>query len=87
MDDNVSQNTTQRRIDISDINEDMNNISLLNRVYKRYVKDPKEIEEGIGEVDLEIMLVNSLKINAGKVQEIIDSFLVNKTYISIFCLT
>ena len=87
MDDNVSQNTTQRRIDISDINEDMNNISLLNRVYKRYVKDPKEIEEGIGEVDLEIMLVNSLKINAGKVQEIIDSFLINKTYISIFCLT
>ena len=45
------------------------------------------MEEGIGEVDLEIMLVNSLKINASKVQEVIDGFLINKTYISLFCFT
>ena len=65
----------------------MNNITLLKTVYNSYIKDPKGIEEGIGEVDLEILLVNSLKINAGKMQEIIDSFLINKEYISIFCLT
>ena len=51
------------------------------------MKAPKGIEEGAGEIDLEIMLVNSLKINAAKVQEIIDGFLIDKPYISIFCLT
>merc|ERR1711888_437504 len=60
---------------------------MLRRVYNNYVKSPKGMEEGIGEVDLEILLINSLKINAGKIQEIIDSFLINKEYISIFCLT
>ena len=33
------------------------------------------------------MLVNSLKINAIKVQEVIDAFLVDKPYISIFYFT
>ena len=67
--------------------EHINNTAMLRRVYNKYVKSPKGIEEGIGEVDLEILLINSLKINAGKMQEIIDSFLVNKEYISTFCLT
>ena len=65
----------------------MNNISMMNNLYKKYVRNPKGIEAEIGEVDLEVMLVNSLKINAGKVQEIIDSFLLEKYYINIFCLT
>ena len=60
---------------------------LINNLYTKYVKAPKDIEEGIGEIDLEIMLVNSLKINAAKIQEIIDGFLINKPYINIFCLT
>ena len=45
------------------------------------------IDSSIGEIDLELLLVNSLKINAGKVQEVIDEFLLGKTYISIFCFT
>ena len=68
------------------ISNDLNNTTLINNLYKKYVKAPKGLEEGIGEVDLEIMLVNSLKINASKIQEIIDGFLIDKTYISIFCL-
>ena len=77
----------QETPEASNISNDMNDIQLLNRVYRKYVKNPKGIEEGTGDVDLEIMLINSLKINAGKVQEIIDSFLINNTYISVFCLT
>ena len=65
----------------------MNNISLVNRIYREYVKNPKGLEAGMEEIDLEIMLVNSLKINAGKIQEIVDCFLIEKEYISIFCLT
>ena len=33
------------------------------------------------------MLINSLVINAGKIQEITDTFLMDRTYISIFCFT
>ena len=51
------------------------------------MRDPKEPEVGGEEIDLEVLLVNSLKINAGKIQEITDGFLVEKEYISIFCLT
>ena len=38
-------------------------------------------------MNVEILLINSLKINIGKVQEITDGFLIDKEYISIFCLT
>ena len=33
------------------------------------------------------MLVYSLKINASKVQEVIDGFLIDKPYINLFCFT
>ena len=52
-----------------------------------YVRRVKDINEDLGEINLEILLVNSLKINAIKVQEVTDAFLVNKPYISIFCFT
>merc|ERR1711888_512769 len=60
---------------------------MISNLYKKYVKTLKGIEEGIGEIDFEIMFVNSLKINAAKVQEIIDGFLIDKPCINIFCLT
>ena len=66
---------------------DINDIILINKIYKKYIKNPKEPEVGGEDIDLEILLVNSLKINAGKIQEIVDSFLIDKEYISIFCLT
>ena len=66
---------------------DINDLAQVNRIYRKYVKDPKEPEVGGEEIDLEVLLVNSLKINAEKIQEITDSFLVEKEYISIFCLT
>ena len=53
----------------------------------RYVKKVKSIDPEIGDKDLEIMLVNSLKIDARKVQEVPDVFLIDKKYISIFCFT
>ena len=33
------------------------------------------------------MFINSLTINVSKVQEVTDTFLINKTYISMFCFT
>ena len=45
------------------------------------------IDPELGKIDLEILLINSLTINVGKVQEITDTFLVNKKYISMFCFT
>ena len=38
-------------------------------------------------MNVEILLINSLKISIGKLQEITDGFLIDKEYISIFCLT
>ena len=45
----------------------------------------KSIDPDIGDINLEIILVNSLKIDAGKVQEVTDAFLIDTKYISIFC--
>ena len=81
------EDSTRNQEDEDNTDININNISMMNNLYKRYVKNPKGIDTEAGEVDLEVMLVNSLKINAGKVQEIIDSFLIEKDYISIFCLT
>ena len=47
-----------------------------------------EINEKIPQgTDLEILLVNSCKIDAIKVQTIIDEFLIDNKHITIFCLT
>ena len=53
---------------------DINDIILINKIYKKYIKNPKEPEVGGEDIDLEILLVNSLKINAGKIQEIVTVF-------------
>ena len=45
------------------------------------------IRSEVGKVDLEILLLNTLKITAIKVQEVTDKYLINKPYISIFCFT
>ena len=37
-------------------------------------------------VDLEFLLLNSLKITAEKVQEVTNKYLLNRKYKSIFCL-
>ena len=39
-----------------------------------YVRRVKDINEDLGEINLEILLVNSLKINAIKVQVVTDAF-------------
>ena len=59
----------------------------INHILKKYVKEPRGIDEEIGYINLEILLVNSLKINAIKVQEVTDAFLEDKPYISIFRFT
>ena len=38
-------------------------------------------------MNLEILLLNTLIISAVKVQTVIDKFMKNKTYTSIFCFT
>ena len=59
----------------------------MNNIFKKYIRAPRGIDEEIGDINLEILLVNSLKINAIKVQEVTDAFLEDKPYISIFCFT
>ena len=66
---------------------EINDLEQVNRIYRKYLKDPKDPDVGEEEMNLEILLINSLKINIGKIQEITDGFLVEKEYISIFCLT
>ena len=39
------------------------------------------------DTDLEVLLINSCKINVMKVQTIINKFMTDKKYNSIFCLT
>ena len=51
------------------------------------MKIAKLINPEIGKIDLEILLINSLTINADKVQDIMDTLLINKEYISMFCFT
>ena len=52
------------------------NINILNR-----------IAPCAGKVDLEVLLLNTLKITALKVQEVTDNYLRDKPYISLFCFT
>ena len=67
--------------------EEIDNPIMINRLYKKYLREPKDPEVGEDMINVEILLINSLKISIGKLQEITDGFLVDKEYISIFCLT
>ena len=60
---------------------------MINKIYKKYLGTPKEPGVEKSTMNTEILLINSLKINIGKLQEITDGFLINKSYTSIFCLT
>ena len=51
---------------------------MVNRIYREYLKNPKEPEVEGEEMNLEILLINSLKVNMGKLQEITDGFLIDK---------
>ena len=46
-----------------------------DRLLKKYIRAPRGIDTSLGEINLELLLVNSLKINATKVQEVTDAFL------------
>ena len=41
----------------------------------------------MGKVDLEILLMNTLKLTTGKVQDVVNTFMLENEYISIFCFT
>ena len=61
-------------------------------LYKRLEEDQEEIKDPTTEVvpldtDLEVLLVNSCKIDAIKVQTIINEFITGKDYTTIFCMT
>ena len=45
------------------------------------------INQEIGKIDLELLLLKTLTITDLKVQTVTDKFLVNKPYTSIFCFT
>ena len=47
----------------------------------------KNIEVVPLDTDLEVLLINSCKIDAVKVQTIIDEFMTDKDYATIFCMT
>ena len=70
------QEEDEEEIEINDPGE-------INRIYRKYLKNPKEPEVGGEEMNLEILLINSLKINMGKLQEITDGFLIDKEYIRV----
>merc|ERR1711888_87854 len=60
---------------------------MISRIYKKYLREPKEPKVEKSMMSVEILLINSLKISIGKIQEITDGFLIDKEYVSIFCLT
>ena len=60
---------------------------MIKKIYKKYLGTPKEVGVEESTMNTEILLINSLKINIGKLQEITDGFLINRSYTSIFCLT
>ena len=39
------------------------------------------------ETDFEVLLINSGKIDAVKVQTLVNNFMLNKNYVTVFCLT
>ena len=45
------------------------------------------ILENIEEMDVQLLLMNTLTITAGKVQTVVNKFLIGDTFSSIFCFT
>ena len=57
------------------------------KLYQNPEKDKTEIEMIPVDTDLEVLLVNSWKIDAPKIQTIVEDFIRDKKYTTIFCLT
>ena len=52
------------------------------------IEEEKKISGQVpAEADLEVLLVNTCKIDAVKIQTIVEDFIKNRKYVSIFCLT
>ena len=49
--------------------------------------DPSSINMGMEEINVEFLLLNTLIINAVKVQTVLENFIKGKEYTSIFCFT
>ena len=77
-----NKNQKRKRSQKSQI-EDIKNIETENE----YRKTIKNIPEEVGKIDLEVMLINIRGIDADKIQQLVEGFLIKKNYISIFCLT
>ena len=69
-----------------DVKTDMNIKALNNQEIN--IENIKLKEQYVPEeTDLEILLINSCKIDAIKVQTVVEEFIRDKEYTSIFCLT
>ena len=53
----------------------------------RYIHRVYKINKDIEEMDLEVLLMNTLTIKADKMQEVTESFLQEDSYTTIFCFT
>ena len=53
--------------------EEIDNPIMINKIYKKYLGKPKDPELEKSMMNTEILLINSLKINIGKLQEITES--------------
>ena len=84
---NESENEARDILEIEGDLEEIDNPVMIKKIYKKYLGIPKEPGVEKSTMNTEILLINSLKINIGKIQEITDGFLINKSYTSIFCLT
>ena len=60
--------------------EEIDNPIMINRLYKKYLREPKDPEVGKDIMNIEILLINSLKINIGKLQEITDGFFIDRVH-------
>ena len=62
------------------------------RLFRAPEEEQEEREDSINDVvpintDLEVLLINSCKIDAIKVQTIVEDFIADKKYTTIFCMT
>ena len=81
------ENEIRDTLEIEGDLEEIDNPVMIKKIYKKYLGIPKEVGVEESTMNTEILLINSLKINIGKLQGITDGFLINRSYTSIFCLT
>ena len=87
------KNTPKRDPPVRDCTPRRKNTSVpRRRLYDNMRRDQgetcdKDIEVVPLDIDLEVLLINSCKIDAVKVQTIIDEFMTDKDYTTIFCMT